>query len=168
MNRTPATSAKDMTRIFLIPCLLALFSCAEPPEKPVPALDPSKAIEEKKPAEAPAQPTQPGRVTRMPLGDLYQLVQSNAAVIYDVRPTIIHKMGNIPGSISWPKANFDRDIVKHEPHIRAAIAGNTPVVIYCTDLACPDAITVATSLAQRGHSVSVLQGGYEAWKAVTP
>lgn len=158
-----------MARVFLLPCLLVLFSCTEPPvEKPVPALDPSKAIVEKKPAEAPAAPTQPGRVTRMPLGDLYQLVQSNAAVIYDVRPAIFHKMGNIPGSISWPKAAFDRDLVKHEPRIRAAITANTPVVFYCTDLACPDAISVATSLAQRGHSVSVLQGGYEAWKLAIP
>lgn len=158
-----------MARVFLLPCLLALFSCTEPPEeKPVPALDPSKAIEEKKPAEAPAPPTQPGKVTRMPLGDLYQLVQSNAAVIYDVRPAIFHKMGNIPGSISWPKATFDRDLAIHEPRIRAAITANTPVVLYCTDLACPDAISVATSLAQRGHSVSVLQGGYEAWKVATP
>lgn len=174
MNRPPAIAAKGMARIFLLPCLLALFSCTEPPEKPVPALNPSKTIEEKKvvetpaPPAPPAPPTKPGQVTRMPLGDLYQLVQSNAAVIYDVRPTIIHKMGNIPGSISWPKANFDRDLVKHEPRIRAAITANTPVVIYCTDLACPDAISVATSLAQRGHSVSVLQGGYEAWKVATP
>jgi rhodanese-related sulfurtransferase len=173
MNRAPAKTANSMARAFLLPCLLTLFSCTEPPEKPVPALDPSKAVKEKekekeKPAEAPAPPSQPGQVTRMPLGGLYQLVQRNAAVIYDVRPAIFHKMGNIPGSISWPQAAFDRDLAKHEPRIRAAIAQSTPVVIYCTDLACPDAVSVATRLAQRGHSVSVLQGGYEVWKAAAP
>lgn len=172
MNQSQANAKKGMARVFLLPCLLAisalLTSCPEPPKKPVPPLDPTKAVEKETPTEAPAAPSKPGQVSRMPLGDLYQLVQNSAAVIYDVRPAIIHKMGNIPGSISWPQAAFDRDLARHEPRIRAAIAQSTPVVIYCTDLACPDAVSVATSLAQRGHSVSVLQGGYEAWKVAAP
>jgi rhodanese-related sulfurtransferase len=148
---------------------LAFTSCQEPPVKPVPPLDISKAVgKEKTDQAAPAPPASPGQVTRMPLGDLYQLVQNNAAVIYDVRPAIFHKMGKIPGSISWPQSAFERDLPIHEHRIRAAIAQRTPVVIYCTDLACPDAVSVATRLAQRGHSVSVLQGGYEAWKVAAP
>ncbi len=103
----------------------------------------------------------------MPLGDLYQLVQSDAAVIYDVRPTLNYKLGHVPGAISWPKGNFEQDLAKHEPRIRAANAGNTPVVIYCTDMACPDAMSVGNSLVSLGHSVSILQGGYEAWKIAT-
>jgi rhodanese-related sulfurtransferase len=164
MKQSTGKAAKGMARVFLLPCLFAFFSCAEPPEKPVPALDQSKAVEKEKPAIAPSPPAKPGQVTRMPLGDLYQLVQNNAAVIYDVRPAIYHKMGNIPGSISWPKATYERDLFMHEQRIRAALAQSTPVVIYCTDLACPDALYVATRLAERGHGVSVLQGGYEAWK----
>lgn len=169
MKNAPVKSVEVMARGFLLLAVSALLSsCPEPPKKPIPPLDPSKAIEQEKPAEAPAAPTSPGQVSRMPLGDLFQLVQGNAAVIYDVRPAIFHKMGNIPGSISFPEAAFDRDLAKHEPRIRAANTQNTPVVIYCTDLACPDAVTVATKLAQRGHSVSVLQGGYEAWKVAAP
>jgi rhodanese-related sulfurtransferase len=172
MKRVPENAAKGMAGMLPLPCLLAvsalLCSCPEPPKKPIPPLDPSKAAEKEKPAQAPAIPAAPGQVSRMPLGDLYQLVQGKAAVIYDVRPAIFHRMGNIPGSISWPEAAFDRDLAKHEPRIRAANAQNTPVVIYCTDLACPDAVTVATKLAQRGHSVSVLQGGYDAWKVAAP
>jgi rhodanese-related sulfurtransferase len=172
MKSVPENTAKGMARIFPLACLLAvsalLCSCPEPPKKPIPPLDPSKAAEKDKPAEAPALPAGPGQVSRMPLGDLYQLTQGKAAVIYDVRPAIFHKMGNIPGSISWPEAAFDRDLAKHEPRIRAANTQNTPVVIYCTDLACPDAVTVATKLAARGHNVSVLQGGYEAWKVAAP
>lgn len=168
MKQSTEKAAKGMARVLLLPCLFAFFSCTEPPEKPVPALDPSKAVEKKMPAIATSPPAKPGQVTRMPLGDLYQLVQSKAAVIYDVRPAIFHKMGNIPGSISWPQAAYERDLTKHEPRIRAANAQSTPVVIYCTDLACPDAVHMATRLAQRGHSVSVLQGGYEAWKVAAP
>jgi rhodanese-related sulfurtransferase len=103
----------------------------------------------------------------MPLGTLYQLTQGNAALIYDVRPLLFYKIGHIPGAISFPKADFDKDIAKHEGKIKSAIINQTPVVFYCTDLACPDALAVATQLSQRGHNVSVLQGGYEAWKAAT-
>jgi rhodanese-related sulfurtransferase len=142
-----------------------LLSCAEPPEKPVPPLDPTKAPAEKE--EAPAVASKPGSVTRMPLGDLYQLVQGNAALIYDVRPTLYYKVGHIPGAISWPKSHLEDGLAENEPRIRAANTGNTPVVIYCTDLACPDALNVATALAARGHRVSILQGGYEAWKIAT-
>jgi rhodanese-related sulfurtransferase len=164
--------ATKLKRFLALPCLLGisalLCSCPEPPEKPIPPLDPTKAKKEDMAAEAPAAPAKPGQVSRMPLGDLYQLVQGNAAVIYDVRPAIFHRMGNIPGSISWPEAAFERDLARHESRIRAANAQNTPVVVYCTDLACPDAVTVATKLAARGHSVSVLQGGYDAWKVAAP
>lgn len=109
----------------------------------------------------------PGTITRMPLGTLYQLTQGNAVLIFDVRPTFHYKLGHIPGAISFPKENFDRDIGKQELRIKHAIKNQTPVVIYCRDLACPDAIAVATLLSERGHDVSVLQGGYEAWKAAT-
>ncbi len=173
MKTAPVKSAKGMARVFLtLPCLFTisamLCSCPEPPEKPIPPLDPTKATNKEKPAEAPVIPPSSGQVTRMPLGDLVQLVQGNAAVIYDVRPAFFHKMGNIPGSTNWPEAAFDRDLAKHEPRIRASNLENTPVVIYCTDLACPDAVTVATKLAARGHTVSVLQGGYDAWKVAAP
>jgi len=139
-----------------------LLCCAEPPGKTIPPLDPSKAPAAEK--KAPVVPMKPGGVTRMPLGDLYQLVQSNAALVYDVRPALYYKLGHVPGAISWPKTNFATGLAQNEPLIRAANSADTPVVIYCTDLACPDAVTVATALAERGHSVSVLQGGYEAWK----
>lgn len=144
---------------------LMVIGCAEPPEKPVPALDPSKVPDA--PEQVPAAPAAPGKVSRMPLGDLYQLVQSNAALVFDVRPAIFYKLGHIPGAINWPKSQLADGLAANEPRIQAANTGNTPVVIYCTDLACPDAVTVATALAARGHSVSVLQGGYEAWKIAT-
>lgn len=101
----------------------------------------------------------------MRLGELYQLVHNDAALVFDVRPKLIYSLGHIPGALSWPKSDFQKDLPKHEPNICAALESNKPVVIYCTDLACPDAATVAKALAARGHSVSILQGGYDAWKA---
>lgn len=147
-----------------------VVSCSEPPPKPVPALDPSKAVDTHSMEEVKSapKPSKPGSLTRIPLGDLYQLVQKNAALIYDVRPKLIYKLGHVPGAISFPRRDFEADISKHEDNIRNANTNNTPVVIYCTDLACPDAMSVATALVSRGHSVSVLQGGYAAWKVAAP
>jgi rhodanese-related sulfurtransferase len=166
MIRPRQTSGKALLRGNRIAQLAAfsviLTNCVDPPEKPVPPLDLSKAPATEKVEEA--APMKPGGVTRMPLGDLYQLVQSKAALIYDVRPAFAYALGRVPGAVNWPKSKFDEGLPQHEPRIRAANEANTPVVIYCTDLACPDAVTMATALAARGHSVSVLQGGYEAWK----
>ena len=161
-NRRPGTAA---ALLLGLGCLF-LPSCQDPPEKPIPPLDPSKRIDaaEKKPAPEADAPAKPGMLTRMPLGDLYQLVQKNTVLIYDVRPMLYYKMGHIPGAVSWPKKDFDIYYDKQAPNIRAANASNTPVVVYCTDFACPDGLAIAQALVDRGHTVSVLQGGYEAWK----
>lgn len=172
MTHLPAFPKKTLARARRIAGLVLfsqmLLSCTEPPEKPIPQLNPAAAEPQNgTPLQTLTAPAAPGAVTRMPLGDLYQLVQSNAAVIYDVRPLILYKLGHIPGAISWPKSHLADKLAEHELRIRAANSANTPVVIYCTDLACPDATQVATALAARGHKVSVLQGGYEAWKIAT-
>lgn len=136
-----------------------LGSSPQPPSKPTPAPTTPE------PAATPVTPITPGSVTRMPLGTLFQLQQADNVLIYDVRPTFTRALGSIPGSVSWPKNAYESQLATREPEIRAATAAGKPVVFYCTDLACPDATTVATRLAARGHKVSVLQGGWDAWKA---
>jgi rhodanese-related sulfurtransferase len=171
MNHRPKKTARSETlHAFHVAAWIAtvtsLLSCVDSKKKTIPPLDPSKAKIEAT-QEIAEVTKQPGTVTRMPLGNLYQLVKGNAALIYDVRPTLFYKMGHIPGAISFPKAHFEKELSKHEPQIQNASMNQTPVVIYCTDLACPDAIIVATQLSERGYHVSVLQGGYEAWKSAT-
>jgi rhodanese-related sulfurtransferase len=170
MQSTPHAAASNRRKIFHAVCLAAaclnVTSCYDPKDKPIPPLNPTAEKEETSDI-LNATAITPGTVTRMPLGTLYQLTQSNAALIFDVRPAIFYKIGHIPGAISFPKADFEKSIDKQEVLIKTATKNQIPVVLYCTDLACPDAITVATQLSERGHSVSVLQGGYEAWKAAT-
>lgn len=117
-------------------------------------------------AEVDQQPVRPGtgRVTRIMLGDLFQLQQENRALIFDVRPAFVYQLGHIPGAVNWPKASFNSQLSAHEPQIAAARAVKKPVVLYCVDFACPDARTVASWLAERGHHVSILEGGWDAWK----
>ena len=125
------------------------------------------------PAAAPAKPkSKPvratvlgkGRVTAMSLETLLQLQQSNRVLLYDARPGVIYGFGHLPGAVSLPRQAFNEKIAGCEPEIRAALAAGKSVVIYCTDSACPDAGAVAERLVYRGFSVSVLEGGFHAWK----
>jgi rhodanese-related sulfurtransferase len=140
---------------------ILLAGCTETTEPPAPAA----------PAPPPSAPSRPapkptGKVTRIALTDFFPLQQSGAVLIYDVRPAFYHSLGHIPGSVNWPKSAFKSQLAIREGEIRAATAAGRPVVIYCTDLACPDARDVATWLAARGHHIRVLEGGWEAWKAI--
>ncbi len=144
--------------------LLAVFSCAQPPDgSPEPdSIASAEKIESVE--ETNVATPQTGRVTRIMLGDLFQLQQANGALIFDVRPGFIYSLGHIPGAISWPKNSFKTQLAANESLIAAARAAKKPVVLYCVDFACPDARTVAGWLAERGHAVAVLEGGFDAWK----
>lgn len=160
-----------VTRLLLLSGLV-LASCAGPDTENAQVTAPAPASTTRK--EVPpahrnatvetAASRQKGRVTRIPLGDLFQLQQENRVLIFDVRPALIYRLGHIPGAVSWPKGDFNARVTTHEPSITAARAEGKPVVVYCADLACPDARTVATWLSERGHSVSVLEGGWDAWQ----
>ena len=110
-------------------------------------------------------PAKTGRVTRIPLGNFFERQQSGQALILDVRPAFYYSLGHVPGALNWPRNRFDSELTTFEPKIEAARAAGKPVFLYCTDLACPDALNVATRLSQRGHTVAILEGGWEAWKA---
>lgn len=100
----------------------------------------------------------------MSLETFFPRQQAGSALIFDARPGFVSAFGKIPGAISWPRGDFEKQLPQHEPQIKQAKAAGKTVVIYCTDLACPDAQAVAEKLAARGHDVSVLEGGYATWK----
>ena len=135
---------------------LAVLSCAEPPvAAPPPTV--------KQPPATPA--IKPGVVTRMPLADYFQLHQTGNPLTYDVRPAIYYSFGHIPGALNWPKRGYEAQLATREAEIRAAVAAQRQIVLYCTDPECPDSNTIAKRLAALGHSVAILEGGYEVWKA---
>lgn len=146
--------------------VLAVCSCVQQTvEGPAPGLTERSGLKVSAPAEERPVTPASGRVTRIMLGDLFALQQADGVLIFDVRPGFVYNLGHIPGAISWPKNSFQSQLPVHEPEIAAARAAKKPVVLYCVDLACPDARTVASLLAARGHSVAVLEGGWDAWKA---
>jgi len=141
--------------------VVLLAACQEPVPPPLVTV-PSPAA---KPAAAPAKPAvKAGKLTSIEVTTLFPRQQAGTVLLYDARPGFVAGFGKIPGSISWPRHDFDRRLSQSEAEIRAAKAAGKPVVIYCTDAACPDARAVAEKLVARGHDVSILEGGFATWK----
>jgi len=124
-----------------------------------------KEAARQEPPAAAAPASNPGSVTTIPVALFFERQQAGTALTYDVRPAFFHRLGNIPGSKNWPESAYDGQLASREAEIVAALAAGHIVVIYCSDPACPDARAVANRLAQRGHSIAVLEGGWEMWKA---
>lgn len=140
---------------------ILLTACQEPAAPPTPVIVPPK------PVESPSSVTPAaGKITAMEVTTLFPRQQAGTVLLYDARPGFIAAFGKIPGAISWPKNDFDARLSQREAEIRAAKVAGKPVVVYCTDADCPDALTVAEKLAARGHDVSVLEGGFAMWQGV--
>jgi len=142
----------------------ALAACGPVPAGPAHPPNHTTVAASAKPAPQTVAP-KPGKITRISLATFFPLQQTDAALIYDVRPGFSFGHGHIPGALSWPKNLFATQLAAREAEIRAATTAKRPVVLYCTDQSCPDSDKVATRLAALGHSVFILDGGYAAWKA---
>ncbi|MES2477006.1 MAG: rhodanese-like domain-containing protein [Verrucomicrobiota bacterium] len=149
---------------------LALASCAPPAQeaaKPSPEVAKTPAAVEKTVAPPPKKPVLlngRGEVSSISLTDCFSRQQNGEILLYDARPHFFYALGRIPGAISLPKDSAETGIPKHEAEIKAALAEGKTIVIYCTNLLCPDARAVARRLASHGYSSSTLTGGWESWK----
>ena len=137
-----------------------LASCAQP----VAVAPVVKKVEAPRAKPRPARLNGRGKVTSISLTELFALQQSGSVLIYDARPGFFYALGHIQGAINLPKPDCDAQIEKREAEIKAAIAAKKTIVVYCTNLLCPDARTVAIHLAGFGYSSSTLSGGWESWK----
>ncbi|MEI6676533.1 MAG: rhodanese-like domain-containing protein [Verrucomicrobiota bacterium] len=117
------------------------------------------------PSTPPARTPRPGKITHLQLDAFFPLQQSNAALIYDVRPAFFFRLGHIPGAVNWSINSFASQLTTREEEIRRATHDKRPVILYCTDLACHYSSNAAYRLSALGHSVAILDGGYAAWKA---
>ncbi|MES2438177.1 MAG: rhodanese-like domain-containing protein [Verrucomicrobiota bacterium] len=152
-------------RSYLLPAAVALTlaSCAQPareaPVKKTQATAPDPAVKPK-----PVRMNGRGKLTSISLTEFFPMQQSGSVLIYDARPGFFYGLGHIPGAINMPKEGCDAQIVKRESEIKAALAAKKTIVVYCTNLLCPDARAVANHLAGYGYSSSILTGGWETWK----
>ncbi len=158
-----------------IPALaLALAACAEKPlaspfegSADGPHLDAAaiqKASTEKPKNQKPTPAISRGKVSTISLERFFALQQSGKALVFDARPGFFYHLGHIPGAIHLPKQNCDAQIRNRETEIKSALAKGKTIVVYCSGLNCPDAMTVASRLSVFGHPAAVFSGGWDAWK----
>ena len=150
-------------RLLAATMLIGIPSCVQPDHRQIKA---APAPEMEKPP-APSKPVNMngrGKVSSISIENLFTLQQGENVLLFDARPGFFYALGHIPGAISMPKADCDKLINKHEGEIKAAIAAKKTIVVYCTNLLCPDARTVARHLAALGYSSSTLTGGWDSWK----
>ncbi|MCW1887269.1 rhodanese-like domain-containing protein [Luteolibacter flavescens] len=146
--------------------VVLLAACQDQATPPVTTAAPTAVAPKPAAVAKPAAPPvmKAGKLTVMDVTTLFPRQQAGTVLLYDARPGFVAGFGKIPGAISWPKNDFDARISQSEAEIRAAKSAGKPVVIYCTDAACPDARAVAEKLAARGHDISILDGGFATWK----
>jgi rhodanese-related sulfurtransferase len=115
----------------------------------------------------PAAPQQTGipkdarAVPRISQEQFSKLHATGDVLVVDVRPAMVFDVSHIPGAISVPIANVERQA---DALIRKA--ARRPIVTYCSCVAEHTAAEAALHLLQRGASqVSALAGGYPEWLA---
>jgi rhodanese-related sulfurtransferase len=153
-------------RLLMSAAIAAVVSCAGPvQEAPVARATAVKVVPvQPKPKPKPVRMNGRGKVSSISFTEFFPLHQSGQVMLIDARPGFFYHLGHIPGAVSLPKAGCDAQIEKRETEIKAALAGKKTIVIYCTNLLCPDARAVASHLAGYGYSSATLTGGWETWK----
>lgn len=146
----------------LLPIAFLAGACVPQPPASAPPVPKKEAVAANRPN--PSRVNGRGKVSSISLTDFFERQQTDKVLLYDARPAFFYSLGHIPGAISLPKSSCDAQIVKREAEIKAALAAGKTIVIYCTNLLCPDARTVAIHMADAGYSTSTLTGGWESYK----
>ena len=172
MNRSAGSLKPRFVRLRgltpLAGAVLALSGCHGPELASVPANPPSE--KPSRPA-APIEPSSsvakpsPAEITSISIDRLFPLIQSGRVLIIDARPSIIHRFGHLPGSLNVPRLDAVTVVRRMNDMWVAARNEGRPIVVYCTNQACPDAFAVASAIAALGHACSVYEGGWEEWKS---
>jgi len=107
-----------------------------------------------------------GAITEVDLQRLLELQDGGKVLLVDVRPSLFYAMGHIPEAVSLPKKRYAAEYPKKKSALDEALAAGRVIVLYCTNVECPDGYSVAKLLSAEGYSVSLYKGGWEEWKAM--
>lgn len=112
----------------------------------------------------------PGQPAALPVASAAKIKFAEAAtvnaaqgeVLLDVREARDYARAHPPGAVNLPYREFNRVF----PDFRDRFDPRHPVHIYCYGNACGTSLRVANRLLQHGFTdVTVVRGGFEAWKA---
>jgi len=88
---------------------------------------------------------------------LRQILLDRLSRLVDARPREEYKVGRLPGAYSCPWRELEAGAVT--PPARGG-----PIVVYCSNEFCDDALNLGRWLLDHGHpDVGVLVDGYDAW-----
>ena len=86
------------------------------------------------------------------------VVDTRSAVIVEALPASYYEDAHLPGALNLPHDSDDATIAEVLP-VRSA-----PVVVYCSNLACPNSTVLSRRLAQLGYAdVREYEAGKEDW-----
>jgi len=98
------------------------------------------------------------------LDDFRQYVDKKDGLILDARPEIFHRLGHVPGALSFPREDFDAAYAKLRPVLEKD--KTQPLLVYCAGGECEDSQMVADGLSKLGYRrVFVFKGGWDEWDA---
>ncbi len=97
------------------------------------------------------------------LAKLQDLSGRRATRIIDARPAPFFVEGHIPGAINLPLDDLKNPPANVSPSL--PFSQNESLVVYCADVSCPAAKSVARILKTRGfRDITIFPGGWYAWK----
>ena len=97
----------------------------------------------------------------IPLSLALQIQQKNGAIFIDARPSDEFAGGHIPHAHSLPFQALD----DHFEEIGTLIDTHKPLIVYCTNRDCDDALLLAIELQAMGaENLQLYIDGFEVWK----
>ncbi|QIF02452.1 rhodanese-like domain-containing protein [Roseimicrobium sp. ORNL1] len=107
-----------------------------------------------------------GGVRIVSLQETRQMVEAGNVLILDARPDLFHQLGHIKGAKNLSKKNFQQDFQTLKGTLDAAHGKKRPILVYCADIHCPDAGTVAGWLMEKGYGgLLIFEGGWAEWES---
>ncbi len=89
-----------------------------------------------------------------------EVIDTGSAVVVEALPASHYEDAHLPGALNLPHDSDDATIAEVLP-VRAAA-----VVVYCSNLACPNSGMLSRRLAQLGYTdVRTYEAGKEDWTA---
>jgi rhodanese-related sulfurtransferase len=99
-------------------------------------------------------------VTTAELRELVPEVESGALFLLDARSLPEYDTGHFPLAFPLPVMAFE----DHYPGLAPILEPETPIITYCSNPACDQALLLAKRLREAGHeNVTVYVEGLEAW-----
>lgn len=99
----------------------------------------------------------------VPLSRAYALHQAGGHLFVDARPADEYAAAHIPGAVSLPFQSLDG----HVDALAALLESDRPLVVYCSNRKCDDALLLALQLQEMGQTnLLYYADGFERWRKV--